>query len=275
MSIKFNLNFHQTFAPEREYLSKLLDLANGMSPMTKEEIFQQTGIPTGKSSGKVEPHIKYAIFMGLVTDKAENGTHILERTAFGEIVYKVDPHLLEPLTLLVCHYNICNPLSGAALWKFLFQKAIPTFGLSIKQDTLANAASIEFAVSKVNLTPLKVCYTTEKCLGSIGLLEVLPDKVWKFKSIPYKSDFRYVYVYTLLKTWEELLNDRMELTIDELITYLNWNQPFIWDERTVINILDALSEIGVLTLNKQLTPITIIRRATSDEALANLYRYII
>ncbi len=61
-----HLNFHETFAPEREHLGRLLRLADHMPFLTKEEVFAETGIPTGASSGKVVPHIKYAEYMGLV-----------------------------------------------------------------------------------------------------------------------------------------------------------------------------------------------------------------
>lgn len=275
MSTKQNLNFHRTFAPEREYLSKLLELAYKMPPMTKEEIFQQTGIPTGKSSGKVDPHIRYAISMGLLTGKIEKGNYVLERTPFGELVYGADPHLLEPITLMVCHFNICSKTEGAVLWQFLFNKAIPYFGLNIEQDSLANAAAIEFKVPKVNLTPLRVCYSTEKCFSSLGLLEISSDKTWFFNSISYKSNCRYAYAYTLLKTWEKLLPERKELTVDELTSELGWNTPFGWDERAMLNVLDSLSDMGILSLNKQLSPITIIRKSGSDSVLPRLYSFLL
>jgi len=273
--VRADLNFHQTFAPEREYLGRLLELACGMRPMTKEEIFQETGIPTGMTSGKVEPHIQYAVFMGLVTDRVQNGAHVLERTDLGRIVYEADPHLLEPLTLLVCHHNISSPRKGAALWQFVFQKLIPTLGLAIDQNTLASAASVEFGTPKVNLTPLKTCYTAQKSFGNLGLLAVSGSRTWTFKPVPYRSEHRYAYAYTLLKTWEESLADRKEITLDELVGCFHWHRPFLWDERAMMNVLESLSDLGVLSLNKQLTPITIIRRSTAASALAKLYSRLI
>ena len=61
-----NLNFHQTFPPNLEYLSRLLEITDMTDDLTKEEISEITGIPTGKSSGKVEPHVEYGIYMGLL-----------------------------------------------------------------------------------------------------------------------------------------------------------------------------------------------------------------
>lgn len=58
-----NLNFHQTFPPTTDGISRLLSVADRGGAYTKEEISQMTGIPTGKSSGKVEPYIRYAVYM--------------------------------------------------------------------------------------------------------------------------------------------------------------------------------------------------------------------
>ena len=63
---KTNLNFHQTFKPERQYISGLLSEIECCNGLDIQEISNQTGIPTGKSSGKVEPTISYAEYMGLI-----------------------------------------------------------------------------------------------------------------------------------------------------------------------------------------------------------------
>ena len=67
MFTKTQLQFHETFQPQAEYISAVLELAcNGYSG-TKESISEQTGIPTGKQKGKVVPHLKYAQYMRLLT----------------------------------------------------------------------------------------------------------------------------------------------------------------------------------------------------------------
>lgn len=239
--------------------------------MTKEQISQATGIPTGKSSGKVEPHIQYAVFMGLVRHQVQDGTHALERTEFGQMVFELDPHLMEPVTLLVCHHNISSPPQGAALWQFVFAKLLPALGPAIDQDTLMRAASVEFQTPKVNLTPLKTCYTTQKSLGDLGLLKVSASKQWAFQPIPYRTEHQYAYAYTLLKAWERMLPERPEITVDELADYTHWHRPLLWDKRDLMNGLESLEDLGILSLNKQLAPVTIIKRRISAFALSKLY----
>ena len=61
-----DIEFHKTFQPQDTYITKILELAAQGYSGTKEEISAVTGIPTGKTSGKVIPHIRYAAFMGLI-----------------------------------------------------------------------------------------------------------------------------------------------------------------------------------------------------------------
>lgn len=267
---KQNLNFHRTFGPEREHISRLLELASGMTPMTKEEIFSQTGIPTGRSSGKVEPHIRYAVFMGLLKDKVTQGRYVLERTPLGDILWRNDPNLVEVLSQLICHSSITRPIQGAPLWHFLFHKAIPVLGRNLAIGTINQAVSIEFQISKVNLSPFKTCYTKDKSFGALRILEA-DGLHWNFRPLDYRSEFRYVYAFTLLSAWEVQMANRSELTIDEIEGVLGWGRPFIWGRREVMNTLDSLADLGIIGLNKQLTPITIIRRSDSVSAREKMF----
>ena len=57
MAKQSNLNFYQSFKPEKQYVGSILDVANNPDSMSVSRISLYTGIPNGKSSGKVEPHI--------------------------------------------------------------------------------------------------------------------------------------------------------------------------------------------------------------------------
>ena len=66
MISRSKLKFHETFQPEWTYIARVLELAKDNYCGSKFDISDITGIPTGKQKGKVEPHIKYAQFMGLI-----------------------------------------------------------------------------------------------------------------------------------------------------------------------------------------------------------------
>ena len=59
-------NFPQTFLPDRQLLNQLLRFAaeGGGGDKQETRFGAATGIPTGQSTGKVEPMIHYAHGMG-------------------------------------------------------------------------------------------------------------------------------------------------------------------------------------------------------------------
>ena len=130
-----NLNFHQTFKPERQYISGLLSEIECCNGLDIQEISNQTGIPTGKSSGKVEPTISYAEYMGLIKKQKCDGKYELEYTALGECIRDEDSGLLEKLTLLMMHCMIVRPYGGAELWAYIIHSVFPKYrnSLTIKQ----------------------------------------------------------------------------------------------------------------------------------------------
>ncbi|MCJ8343045.1 MAG: hypothetical protein MJH09_09410, partial [Cetobacterium sp.] len=99
MNKNINLNFHQALSFSKDYLAKILKISDGSSFLTKEEISEITGIPTGKSSGKVVPHIYYGLYMGLITFSYENKRYNLNRTSLGNLILKEDSYLTENLTI--------------------------------------------------------------------------------------------------------------------------------------------------------------------------------
>jgi hypothetical protein len=85
------LKFHETFQPELSYIAKLLELADRDYAGDKYEISELTGIPTGKQKGKVEPHIKYAAYMGLISFTNEKGVYTLNISDVGKELFEQDP----------------------------------------------------------------------------------------------------------------------------------------------------------------------------------------
>ena len=139
-----NLNFHQTFPPSADALSRLLADCPMGEPLTKEEISACTGIPTGKSSGKVEPHIAYAEYMGLLKDKRTDGKHFLTLTPLGQTILTQDPGFQETVTLLVCHFRLTSPFGGAPLWSGMFRRILSRYPSGVSDALLRDELEREF-----------------------------------------------------------------------------------------------------------------------------------
>ena len=117
-----NINFHQTFKPEKQYISAIVEIAaDGAKSFSVKDISSLTGIPNGQCSGKVEPHIYYANYMGLINFEKKDGNYCLSRTMLGESVCIEDLGLQESLTILICHCMMLRAVSGAPLWAKIFK----------------------------------------------------------------------------------------------------------------------------------------------------------
>lgn len=262
-----NLNFHQTFPPTLEYLGRLFAVTDNGIPMTKEEISSTTGIPTGKSSGKVEPHIDYAVYMGHIEEAAPvGGKYLLKCTSLGNEIKKQDPGFREALTQMICHVRLTSPSTGAQLWSLIIRDILPKYKDGMHDNVLEDEIRKKISVN-VKTGPF---YSTYR--DSFDLLKLLirEPQLTGIVSQPLISDFRYVYSYALIYEWENIFPTDNEISAYEL-EKLKFAGAFGWDAQHQYVALEHLAELGLIRLNRQLSPYTIFKLTTSDELIAKLY----
>lgn len=263
-------NFHNKMPLQLTHIVKLLELAKISFKGTKEEISIQSGIPTGEGSGKVVSHIEFAKSMGLIDYEKERAVFALSLTSLGECIYEQDPYLLENVTKWICHYWLTDKEIGIPQW-YYFMRDIPS-PLNVSQD-------IEFIEKRIQQNfnskiHMPVVYTTygPDCFEELGIVSYrrTEGKVI-FNEVSSNIVYKYVYAYTLLKSWEIQFPTYKEITINQVIEELKWNRAFGFDYDEVLNVLEDLSGDNIITLNKQLTPMTIIKVEDSDAMLPHLY----
>ena len=269
MAGQINVNFHQTFKPEKQYIGSILDVANMAEPMTIKDISATTGIPNGKSSGKVEPHISYAKFMGLIEAKKKDGSIMLERTALGELVSMEDPGLQEQLTILLCHAMMLRDNNGADVWSVVLKKILPTYRNGIKKDILLIELEKLFdgKVNKKNFAPFIGSY--EDMFAELNILSIDKDSI-KINAHQYNKEYVYLYAYTLFEYWNELFPNQDEIS-EIQFKELNYGKVFGWSEQQEYEVLEYLADNGLIRMNKQLVPYTILQLADKDSVMERLY----
>ena len=273
MTNKSSLEFHETFKPEIPYISKILKLASEKYSGTKYEISDISGIPTGEQKGKVEPHIKYASFMGLINFSCDKGIYALSLTPLGEEVFVQDPYLHEDLTLWICHYCMTRKNFCAPQWSYLIQEAHPGIGESLSQDRLFNLANnwCGIAVSSLNKKVFSVVRGsyTDGIFSRLGLIEW--GSLISFIEQTEKMDLTYVYSFALLDSWDRLYPGKREITDFDLKDGIGFGKIFGFNEDECNYVIDSLSDEGLLTVNRQLYPATIIRTANVESVIPLLY----
>lgn len=269
MSSKGNLSFHQSFKPEKQYIGSILDVANNTNPMSIQDISAYTGIPSGKSSGKVEPHIMYAKYMGLIDAEKKNGLYILSRTKLGNIVYSEDPGLQENLTLLLCHAMLLRNDAGADMWNMIFTKILPMYRGEMKKELLLKELERQFdgKANKRNFTPFLGSY--EKMFSNLNIITINAEKI-TINELSYNEEFIYLYAYILYELWDEIFSKQEEISSVQL-GILCFGKIFGWDEQREYEVLEHLSDKGIVRLNRQLVPYTILRLAEKEAVMDRLY----
>lgn len=269
-----NLNFHQTFKPERQYISGLLSEIECCNGLDIQEISNQTGIPTGKSSGKVEPTISYAEYMGLIKKQKCDGKYELEYTALGECIRDEDSGLLEKLTLLLMHCMIVRPYGGAELWAYIIHSVFPKYRNSLTIKQFEKEIELQFGTS-VKMAPFNGCY--QDLFSSLNLVGISGDQI-QINAQKLDGDFVYLYAYVLFEYWKEWLEntDSTEVTLasiseitSEHLKKIGFKNVFGWSEKEEYQVLEMMASKGLIVLNRQMIPFT-VRRVVDTESLIEL-----
>lgn len=264
-----SINFHQTFRPEKQYITSILEIAGDLGYRSVKDISLQTGIPNGKSSGKVEPHIIYASFMGLIAYDKNDSEYSLQRTELGEAVYMEDPGLQEELTLLLCHCMMQRQQSGAILWSAAFKNVFPRYRMGISKDMLIKELNVmlDRKVTVKNIAPFYGSY--DSFFDTIGLLTDENNMIG-ISSLSYNREYLYLYGLVLLEYWKDAYPNRDEITSFQL-EELHFGAVFGWDTQQEYEVLEHLSDKGIIRMNRQLMPYTILKMAESRYLIDRLY----
>ena len=262
-----SVNFHKTFSPQDSYITKILELAQDGYTGSKEEISKETGIPTGKTSGKVVPHILYAQYMGLTTHMLSKGKYTLELTDLGKMILENDKYLFEDITRLICHYNICDEDTGAYLWSFLYNRLPIMLDENMSEEAMKKKYK-DFFMVKTDIGALKKSYSNGGFFALLNLLDF--SEGIRINSAYYKVERLYVYAYALFSSWDRKYHETPEITADQIIA-MKWNKRFGFDEDEMLLALEQMEGKQLLRLNKQLIPYTIIRNVNTADVLPHLY----
>lgn len=276
------LNFPQDFLPERTLLARLLRFAAEGGSGDKMQVSDATGIPTGKSTGKVEPMIHFARGMGLVAAQSERGIWRLGTTALGELVSKQDPFLGEPLTLWACHLLLCRrhgrgePARGIAdAWFTLFAEGAGRLGERFTRDDFA-AALRERHGEASYLRPLSGLvprsYLEPRCLGEIGVLRQAGNRGEQYERLPAPQSRVLFPAYTLaLFVGWDALSPEQQLPLHTLINDIRLLAVLHWRRADAEPWLDWMRERGLIKLDQLTGNSMVLRLVSTHRAIGGLY----
>ncbi len=271
-----NLDFHKTFKPERNCLSSLLTDSVICNGKTIVEISQITGIPTGASSGKVEPTIMYLEYMGLIQKTLLNKRYNFDLTRLGNCILQEDPGLVEPLTLLLMHCYLCRPCSGAAVWGYIINNLFPRYHNSISKENLEKELQTAF-VKQVNYSPFNGSYL--ELFEQLHIIKILDNK-YSILSHNYNPEFVFGYGLILYEYWDEWIHLNNDITDEtdcsheitaDLLEQIGFRNPFGWSLQEEYGVLESLHDKQIIELNRQMVPFSVRRLYSKEDIIDSLY----
>ncbi|HHV08313.1 MAG TPA: DUF4007 family protein [Firmicutes bacterium] len=262
-----SLNFHRTFIPERRLVSALLEYVALGKEGTLHQISEETGIPMGKSTGKMPAILEYCKGMGLLT--VEPGTKRKYKkpvlTPFGEAVYLNDRLLGEEMTQWLAHLNLCRPDIGALIWNMVFVKGIKVLGYSFSSNQLENYLISHFGEGAKSRTgPLLSVYTDDAALGRAKILQVDGGSVILNKA-PITSTWETAYSAIILELLQTFFPGQFQVTITDFATKTGLFEMCLWQENDVETMLSFVERKGFISIDRQIRPWIIEKKASCED----------
>jgi hypothetical protein len=255
-----------TFFCERQSISKILDLAATNYSGSIQDISDVTGIPTGKSTGKVKPHIDYACGMGLIEYQLDKGVYKLRLSPFGTVVKKSDPFLEESITQWLAHANLCDPVNGAIAWTTIFTNWTTNEYRSEDQISLISE------IPKLKLRPLFQMYERKESFGKIGALRRDDDGLRRVQAtISYEWNRGFAaLVLSLLERYFHS-NERKQISIPEFIQVTKFPYRFHWQVEEFYRAVQNLTSLGYIRISNLVDPPVIQSLVSSEQVWGTIY----
>ncbi|WP_018086852.1 DUF4007 family protein [Desulfurispora thermophila] len=273
MSELLPINFHKTFLPERRLLGALLEYAALGREGNYQEIARDTGIPMGKSSGKVPAMLDYARGMGLITlvRGGGPGRKRPRLTGFGQVVYAADRYLGRPFSQWLAHMHLCLPRGGAVAWHLVFVTGRRALGSRFAADRVEHYLVEHFGPGRSRTGPLLRTYLEDAALGRAGVLVRQQDELTRRRA-PLEEPYALPYAAFILELWEKFFPGREQITADELAGETGWPEMCLWSREELEQALELVEQTGFFTLDRQRRPWILERRAVAADAWQELGR---
>jgi len=266
------LSFHMTFQPERHYLSALLAFAQAIDgPTTIATISGQTGIPTGKSSGKVRPLLQYARGMGLIdiVTKAGEGIY-LHLTSLGKTIMDEDSHLIEQTTQWALHLMLCRAQGGAEVWHAIFVEAAAALGRDLDETDFEAYLENKYGSSRDAVGPLVRSYADTAALGKAAAIQQEGGRI-RLRKMPLQPAFFDTLGALLFLIWDDVCPGESQAALRELENESGLMAATGWNNEEQSDFLASAEVAGLFRLDRQTGAPILTRLMNTDDVLGVMY----
>ena len=266
-------NFHKTFKPERQYITALLRYAAAGKEGDFQAIALATGIPTGKSSGKVPAILDYCRGMGLLRLMGKERSSIKKPvlTPFGRIVLLEDPFLKTGISQWIAHLNLCSPINGADVWYQTFFVSTPALGMKFPRAKLESHLSIVYRTETGGIIgPLVGMYEDDAAFKMCGALYEVGGVLTR-RVAPIADELGRGYGAWLLQLLNEHFPSQHQVSITELDAAAGWRTIPGWDLASVQRVLELIEIKGLIGIDRHMEPWLMQPQSSCEDAWKHMY----
>ncbi|WP_066633164.1 DUF4007 family protein [Desulfolucanica intricata] len=266
------INFHKTFIPERHYIAALLDYAALGKQGNYQEISAATGIPMGKSSGKVPAILDYAEGMGLIEVASEKDSHAKRPvlTPMGKTIYTEDKFLGEKMVQWLAHMNLCRSDIGAMAWQAVFAKGRKILGASFTKRQLEDYLISIFGAGNERTGPMVVTYVEDAALARAGVMTVTGDNIVRNKA-PVLDAYGIPYSAYILQLMEIFSPGQVQVTISDFNKKTLWFDICLWNQADIERVLAIVEMKGFISIDRQMQPWIIEKKQMAEEVWPHIF----
>lgn len=246
------VSFHMSFQPERHYLSSLLSFAQKCTIASIDEISERTGIPTGKSTGKVRPLLQYAQGMGLLDVEAlgKAGQVKLSLLPLGITVLREDPPLLEENTQWALHLMLCRKNGGAEVWHAVFVGAVDALGKRFSETQFDEFLANRFGSSRDPIGPLIRTYMDPTGLGKAAAI-FQQDSSIEVRKVPVQPAMYDMVAALLFMAWDTEFPTNKQVALKELEGASCLMAATGWNSHEQAQFLAEMEQVGWVKVDRQ------------------------
>ncbi|WP_435402145.1 hypothetical protein [Halomonas sp. RA08-2] len=244
----------------------------GSTLSTVMEISKMTGIPTGKSTGKVKPLIQYAQGMGLLDFESRRGSGemLLSLTPLAKIVLREDPHLLEENTQWALHLMLCRRNGGAEAWYAVFVDAAAVFGRRFREEQFEYFLNNRFGLSRDAVGPLLRIYADPASLAKAAAIAQEDDQVL-LRKVPVQPALYDTVSALLFLTWDAAMPADTQVALSGLEDNSGLVTATGWGLEEQTQFLIALESAGFVRVDRQTGAPILTRLVSTDHVLQVMY----
>lgn len=281
-------NFPQTFKLELPLLAGLLIKINKCNILQGNihDISELTGIPTGESSGKVEPTIAYGYSSGLIIAEKSQGIWTLKLTPLAKTILQEDGMLNEDVSLFIMHLmmNRIDPLQhqeglNAAWFDVCISSKYQisdTFNLDQLEQFVKNKRGehkylrklMNLIISSYDQNNIDVPF------NKIPVFEIIhSNKQLEIKRLTAPLEYKFFPAYSafLFIEWDRLFSSQAQISFDEFLTFTRWNLLMNWSNKQFNRLLDWMAEKGFIQVDRLTGNALILKLVHTDRVLEEFF----